>query len=287
MADELDKLKKRIKELENEVQIKDKDLKRFRDELVNTNAALEKLISQVAQELKIASLIQKTLTPTEYPNISGIEFSTKFIPGTESGGDYLDIFEHEDKFRFGILASSASGYSMSALFLSVLLKFTGQMEARRGTEPHKIIEMIVAELLPHISEKDRASVFYAVVDRRSFEVSYCSIGRITALMYNHGQNKLLSLENHLTPLSKDFNVRLESQKVSLNPRDRLLLVTDGVTQALNPQGEKFGTERLYKAVLQAPKSGVHELRNEILYRVEKFTDKVEPLRDMTVIVTEV
>ncbi|MGE3758564.1 MAG: sigmaB regulation protein RsbU, partial [Pseudobdellovibrionaceae bacterium] len=128
MSRETESLQAKIADLERELSQKEEDLVRFRKELVKTNGTLEALIAQLSGELKMAHLIQKVLAPTEYPHISGIEFSSKFIPGVRSGGDYFDIFEHEDKFRFGIIVASASGYSMSALFLSVLLKMTGQLE---------------------------------------------------------------------------------------------------------------------------------------------------------------
>ena len=94
-------LQSRISELEAELADRERDLTVFREELARANSQLERFIKQISQELKMASLIQKALVPTEFPNIPGFEFSTKFVPSVISGGDYFDIFEHEDKFRFG------------------------------------------------------------------------------------------------------------------------------------------------------------------------------------------
>ena len=96
-------LRERIEELQHEVAHKEIELKKYRFELQKTNSVLEKLITDLSQELKLATLIQKLLSPTEIPNIPGIEFSTKFLPGMKSGGDYFDIFEHEDRLKFGII----------------------------------------------------------------------------------------------------------------------------------------------------------------------------------------
>src|SRR6476469_8091482 len=118
----IESLQSRVRELELELGDREKDLAVFRDELAKANSQLERFIKQINSELKMASTIQKALVPTEFPNIPGFEFSTKFVPSPVSGGDYFDIFEHEDRFRFGIVLASSSGYSMSALFLSVLLR---------------------------------------------------------------------------------------------------------------------------------------------------------------------
>lgn len=277
----------RIMELEKELQQKEEDLARFRTELVRANATLETLIAQLAQEIRMAHRIQKALAPTAYPNISGIEFSSKFVAGARSGGDYFDIFEHEDKFRFGILVASASGYSMSALLLSVLLKMTGQLEARKGAEPQKMMELMAQELVPNLSEKDQAHLFYGVVDRRSFEMTYSIVGDVPALLYSAGTGQLTQLESSAPPFSAKFDAALTGHKIMLNARDRLVLGTEGLVSTRNPANEPFGIERLSKAVLALPKGGVHELRNEILYRLEQFAETPDFNRDVTVVVTEI
>ncbi|HEY8271717.1 MAG TPA: sigmaB regulation protein RsbU, partial [Pseudobdellovibrionaceae bacterium] len=136
MAKEIDSLKERIQELELELVGKDKELLKYRQELGKVNVSLEHLIAQISEEIRMAGLIQRMLSPTQLPNISGFECSTKYLPGERFGGDYFDIFEHEDKLKFGIVVASSSGYTMSALFLSVLIKISSQIEARRGLEPH-------------------------------------------------------------------------------------------------------------------------------------------------------
>lgn len=280
-------LQERVQELEHELEERERDLTVFRTELAKANVQLEKLIGQITQELKMASLIQKTLVPTEFPNIPGFEFSTKFVPSPISGGDYFDIFEHEDKFRFGIVLASSTGYSMSALFLSVLLKMTGQLEARKGIAPDRILDSMAAELVPAISSGDQANVFYAMIDRRGFEMSYCGVGRATVLHYSYTAEKLQRLDWAAPAFQKGFQSPLKSQGLSLNPRDRMIFCSEGVIRAKNPDGEIFGEERLYKTVLAAPRLGVHDLRNEILFQLEKFAQGKDLPQDVTVIVTEV
>jgi len=281
------KLEKRIAELEAELRDRTQDLAVFREELQNANLKLAAFIAQISQELKVASLIQKALVPTEFPNIPGFEFSTKFVASSLSGGDYFDIFEHDDKFRFGIVVSNSSGYGMSALFLSVLLKMTGRLEARKGASPEKVLQMMGQELVPNIKTKDLAHVFYGVFDRRGFDLSYASAGHTIALLLNASTGKLQRLESGAPPFAAESRSEIPLHTISLNPRDRLILCTEGVIKALNPKGEMFGEDRLYKTVLGAPRAGVHDLRNEILFQIEKFRQSRELPNDLTVIVTEV
>jgi sigma-B regulation protein RsbU (phosphoserine phosphatase) len=280
-------LQNRIQELEIELADRDRDLGVFRDELGKANGQLERFIREIDQELKMAGLIQKALVPTEFPNIPGFEFSTKFVPSPISGGDYFDIFEHEDKFRFGIVLASSSGYSMSALFLSVLLKMTGQLEARKGLSPERVLQMMARDLAPAVQSTDQASVFYCVIDRRNFELTYSGVGRQLVLLYCYATNRLERLEWTAGPFDQNFDSEISSAKISLGARDRVIFCSGGVTMVKNPQGECFGEERLYKAILAAPRLGVHDLRNEIFYQIERFANSRDLPQDVTVLVTEV
>lgn len=287
MSDDIKSLKSKIAELESELKQKHSEVARYKQELVKTNSGLEKLIADFSQEFKLAAQVQKVLSPTEIPNIPGIEFSTKFNPGMRSGGDYFDIFEHEDKLRFGIIVASSSGYQMSALFLSVLIKLSGQIEARRGVEPHKVISMMAQELVPNIDNQDTASLFYAVIDRRDFVLHYSSVGNIMGFLQVHGEGSSATLEASTGALKKNYSENPLTQSLSLGPRDRLILCTEGIYEAKNKAGEVFGKDRLAKLLLRAPRSGVHDVRNEILFQLEKFSENPEPQRDQTVVVTEV
>lgn len=287
MTNENKNLKEKITKLEDELQIKNAELLRYRQELVKVNQTLERVMAQISHELQTAQVIQKYLSPTEIPNILGFEFSTKFVPGSKYGGDYFDIFEHEDKMKFGILISSASGYSISSLLLSVIIKMSSQIEARRGLPPHQVVQSLVAEMVPQITTKDHASIFYGVIDRRTYEMTYCSIGNIAGIVQHYGKEVVKELAPMAPPIEKGFNVELKDGIIALQPRDRIALVTHGVLSAENRNLEKWGANSLIESIKKAPKTGVHELRNEIIYNNEKFTGKQTPLRDQTIVVLEV
>lgn len=288
MADEsTESLKIRILELQEEVSEREKDLAVFRRELTSANKRLEALIGEINQELKVVQAMQKHLMPTEIPNIQGFEFSSKFLPSFARGGDYFDVFEHEDRSRFGVIVASSTGHVMSALLLSVLLKLTGRMEARRGSEPHHMLNQIILELLPSIQASDNADVFYGLFDRRNFSLSFAKTGDVLALHYDYAAAELKLLRTANPPIGIGFSSEIVSQSVAMNPRDKLIFCTKGVLEARNLEGKEFGQDRLYKSILEYATRGVHELRNQIFYQVQKFSGGQEIPRDMTVVVAEV
>lgn len=282
-----EKLLERIAELEDELLERESDLKRFREELGRANDKLEALIQQLSTDLKLTHVIQKALVPTEFPHISGFEFSTKFLASSKMGGDYFDIFEHEDRFRFGVIVSSASGHAMSALLLSVLLRMTGQLESKKGSEPHQVLTAMKEQIGDHLSEGDQADIFYSLIDRRSYEMRFVRAGTVVALYQNSTTGEVQILDSSLGSLGAGFKAPHQSQSVYLNPRDRIVLCTRGLVEARNQKDEAYGVERVTRSFLSGPKRGVHELRNHILYEVQKFTQSTEPARDQTLVVLEV
>lgn len=286
MANDSD-LKNKVNFLEQELRMKDAEIARYRAELSKSNSELEKIIADLGQELRMAAMIQKVLSPTEIPNIPGFEFSTKFNSGTDRGGDYFDIFELEDKMRFGIVLANSSGYSMSALFLSVLIKLSSQIEARKGMSPEMVLIQMAKELVPSIENQDTASVFYGVMDRRSFEFNFSSSGALVGFLIHQGSESLTKLLPSSGPFKKEFSEKPVAQNMQFNARDRLILCTEGILKAENSSGEAFGVDRLSNAILKTTRSAVHDVRNEILFQVQQFTGLEEPVRDQTVIVMEV
>lgn len=288
MANEnIDEIIRKNESLQKSLSEKEKELARYRSEIKKLNAQLRELIIQINQEIKMSQVIQKTLVPTELPNIPGFDFSTKFIASLVTGGDYFDLFEHDDKFRFGVVLSCASGYGMSALFLSVLMKLSGQIEARRGTPANHALNSIIQELLPSLQPNDSADVFYGVVDRRTFELSYCLVGDVLALHQHATKSDIVKLEKSAPAIATGFQQTLDNKIVNLNARDRIVVCSKGVFQAPNNRGEQFGVKQVEDIMFEKKNSSVHEVRNEILYQVERWTGKTEPDRDLTVVVIEV
>lgn len=282
-----EELQQRVADLEQEVRAREADLARFREQLLKANHRMEKLIEVMNQELKVAQALQRSLVPTEFPLIGGFEFSNKFIPSSVSGGDYFDIFEHEDKFRFGVIVSSSSGHTMSALLLGVILKMTGQIEARKGSEPHAVLASMLEQLQENLSAEDQADIFYGLVDRRSYELRFVRAGSMVVLHQASATGEVTVLDSGLGPLAKGVVLPTASKSVLLNPRDRLVICTRGVIEARNLAGELYGMEKVTRSLLSGPKRGVHETRNHLLYEVQKFAQGQELQRDQTVLVIEV
>lgn len=273
-------LKTRVLQLEQQVQSYERLLRQANDKLLQ-------LATEIASDLDWALKLQKKLVPTEMPSIKGFEFSSKFIPGSRFGGDYFDIFEHEDRWKFGFFISSCSGYTVSSALMGLLIKFSTQVEAKRGMKPDEFLAQLATELVSSFKDGDRASLFYGMVDRKTLNLHYCSAGMISVYRQAEGQDSIDFLEPVAPEFAPDFKATLTTRTISLNPGDRLVICTPGLLASSDSNGNLWGAENLIDAWRSASKKGVHELRNEILYRQQSFQNSQEPLRDQSLIVIEV
>ncbi len=281
-------LEKKIQDLEAELSKKDQDLRIYKKELSEANSELEKLIVRVNDQLQQSLKIQKFLVPTEFPNIQGFEFSTKFSSSAVSGGDYFDIFEHYDKMRFGLFLSSASGYGMSALFLSALMKLTYQIEDSKNNDPLTVMNEILGELGSQSRAGDEAGIFYGVFDRRKFQMTYCNLGQPLAIHYQADSGRIVLLNGTPEPYKNGETASepsLENHVVDLNPKDKLIFCSSGFLALNNDQGDLWGIDEILSIIKRNVKKEVHDLRNEIFYQALKFSSS--QTKDLTVIVTEV
>ena len=287
MTKEMDKLIEENRQLKLDVHRYQQDVLRYQDELQKANVQLEGLIERLNKDVRTMQRLQQVLVPTEFPNISGFEFSTKFIPSPISGGDYIDIFQHENKFKFGVIMSSASGYGMSALMLSAFLNLTGQLEARRGGQPDKMMKLIADDVLELVENDDRYEVFYALVDQRKFELHYCLQGDINAFHWDSEKRELHLLNKTGESLSAGQEGPYKKEKVALNSKDRCIVCSPGLIEMKNIDDETYGLQRLMRSIRDNVEKPVHELRNEIIFQLEQFSQGVETKSDLSVIVAEV
>lgn len=277
--EDVKKLRQQVKLLESELANKNQEILIYRQELIKFSQRLDGLMSQLTSDTNLVSQIYRVLVPTEIPKFPGFEISRKFTYGSKSGGDYFDLFEHEDKMKFGLLVASSSGYAMSALFLSFVLKVSHILEAKRGEASHMIMQKIADDLKQSAGPQDFTHAFYGVVDRRNYQLEFCSVGDILGFYQVQGKAPLV-LKSPSAGFGKDFNSKLTSMTLELEPRSRLCVVTNGLSDIL-------GLDRIVKILSESYQKDVHDLRNELLFAAQQITKKETPDRDQTVVVLEV
>ncbi|MBK9294635.1 MAG: serine/threonine-protein phosphatase [Oligoflexia bacterium] len=187
---------------------------------------------------------------------------------------------------FGILMANSMGHGMASLFLSILLKLTAQIEARKGLDAAEVLKKMNEEISQKIKDNQACHIFYATVNRRDFQMTYSKSGDIFAYIYKYDADKFVRLESTQEILSSK-KISFKQESLILDPRDRLILISQGVHGLKNSKGESFTESKFIKTIEDVTNSSVHEIRNEIVFQIKKFIGDAELSSDVSVVVMKV
>jgi serine phosphatase RsbU (regulator of sigma subunit)/predicted ester cyclase len=226
---------------------------------------------RIEQELSVARGIQQASLPREVPGLEGGETSPLYQPAREVGGDFYD-FHYLSEGRLGLVAGDATGKGIpAALVMSTtcgMLQLAAQ--ALDSFSPSKVLEQVNETLVARIPPNMFVTCFYAVLDPESGHLSYANAGHTLPCCKRHNEDQTEELRVRGMPLGLMPGMLYEEKETTLLPGDGVLLCTDGLVEAHNPQGEMFGTPRL-RDVLSERSEGGKELSAALMEELERFT----------------
>jgi len=261
-------------------------------ELARKNAALEALSARLegmagrmAEELRLASHIQRSLLP---PPLSHprLEFAAEFIPVSEIGGDYYDVFALEGG-RLGVALGDVMGKGVPAALLAANLKACLHAQVRGGgAGPAEIlarVNRVFGELTPRGLF---ATLFYGVFDFEAGTFSFVSAGHEPGLLVRRdGREERLDSGGTVLGLFEESDYR--TGRVDLGPGDLVVLHSDGLTDRVSPSGELYGAARLHDAARRVHRDPVRIALYTLLGDVQGWSGGRPAEDDQTLIVARV
>jgi serine phosphatase RsbU (regulator of sigma subunit) len=264
-------------------------------------ASIEDLLRQKAikerleQELRIAREIQMSLLPQRGLHLPGLSLSGHCEPAREVGGDYYDFFPLEDG-RVGVLIADVAGKGTSAALYMAELKGLMLSLSQSGGSPRQILLDVNRIITNHLDDRSFITATYAVIDPVALTLTYARAGHCP-LIFRPGLSpgdrraRLMAPEGLVLGLKIDngamFERLLEEATVPLGPGDLFLLFTDGVTEAMNAEGDCFGEARLAAIVEEHGDSSADVLRERILGEVRAFAGAAGAHDDVTMVVVNI
>ena len=209
--------------------------------------------ANLESELRVAQEIQRGMVPKDFRSLgSGLPIDVHAIlePAKEVGGDLYDVFPLGDG-RICIVLGDVSGKGIpAALFMAItatLLRST----ARHVARPEEILSHVNQELARDNPSSMFVTLFCAVLDTRTGLLSCASGGHTAPVLVRPGQPPQLLADRPGTIIGIQRDLIFEPRQVQLQTGDTLLLYTDGVTEAFDPDHDLFGEERLLLALREA------------------------------------
>ena len=219
------------------------------------------------QELERAREIQRDLLPKTLPQLPGIQLAGAWQPARVVGGDYFDVVRLDSK-RLGICIGDVAGKGITAALLMANLQASFRALATVGVPPSAVCAKLNAFLCSNLAPGKFITLFYGVLDAERRTLTYESAGHCPGLLLKKpGQVEALRGEGAVLGVLPDWTYR--DSVVPLAAGDRLLLYTDGVTEAENLAGEEFGEARLVRAARLSDGSAEHT-QQKIMEEVSLF-----------------
>lgn len=274
-------LQQKIQSLEKSLKKKQELLKKYKKSLSDSNVRIKNITKDLKASLNLLRDIHKNLIPVRLPQIPGFEFSSKFQP-TKQGvsGDFFDVIPLEDSMKFGILLSSCNTYAVSSLFLSSFLKSSSHLKSHKTAKD--FVSFVAKKISATLSQKEEIHLFYGIISRSSLEMDYCLAGDIF-VGHKKGEEDFYTLPPSSPYLDVTKKPRVKSGKVTLNPKDVLLICSPGLMDRKNKKGQSFGKERIIQAAGKN-KGGVLEVRQNVLFNCNEFGKDEVSLKDCSVLV---
>lgn len=239
---------------------------------------------QSAHELAIAKRVQARLFPQHQPPVRTLNYTGICHPARTVGGDYYDFLDLGDR-RVGLVVADIAGKGIGAALLVANLQ--AALRSHCGTaweQPERFLRSVNQLLYENTSEGDYATLFFAEYDDDTRKLRYSNCGHPPALLLR-GDDSLERLEatNTVVGLFEKWDCAMEERELA--PGDAVLVYTDGVTEAMNADGEEFGEERLVEAVRQHRELSPPELADAVAGQARRFSPN-EQGDDITLIVAK-
>jgi serine phosphatase RsbU (regulator of sigma subunit) len=235
---------------------------------------------RLEHELSIARDIQQALLPHGLHDFPHLAITGVHTPCHEVGGDYFDVFPiNED--RTAILIADVSGKGIGAALLTTMLQ--GALSGMTlGTDPVRVFNHINRFLCEHGEVGRYATMFFGIVDRDG-TLEFIKGGHPSPLLLRRGQVSDLYVDGSF-PVGLIDDAVYTAATIKLEPGDTLVLFSDGITEAEDPDRVLFGFPRLREVLTGHQSASLESLQKIVLDAVQSFSRGASQADDMTLLI---
>jgi sigma-B regulation protein RsbU (phosphoserine phosphatase) len=249
-----------------------------------------RLIGRVAEqeamkrELDIARDVQVGLLPRKRPAIDGLDYDGTCRMAREVGGDYFDFLDL-GAGRLGLALGDISGKGVSAALLMASLQALLRSRARQLADaPASLVTQVNESLAESTDPSKFATFFYAVYDSATHALRYVNAGHNPPFLLRAGTTVVSRLRPTGMALGFDAGAAYAEGVETLAPGDLLLAFTDGLSEALNEQGEEFGEARAAGLLVGNRHLAAGDLQRLFIAELEAFCGSARQHDDVTIVV---
>ncbi len=241
--------------------------------------------SEMSADLAIAATVQQAILARDTYADDRVEIRGRVQPMVEVGGDYLEIFRF-DSGEIGLFVADVSGHGAGSALITAMLKVSLENAARGESDTGRILGRINNDMCRIIGQTD----FYLTgilckIHPDTYAFEYC--GAAHPEIYLLSGKSIRALESGGTILGKLPELQFPVNSVQLGKGDRLLIYTDGITEARHKDGEFWGENRLREILEQSTNLSAGEFTAKIFSLLDAFHGKDKASDDRTLLTVDV
>jgi sigma-B regulation protein RsbU (phosphoserine phosphatase) len=254
-------------------------------QLIQDGIQHKKTLEAVQTDLETAARIQQKMLPREFPPFPDRnEFSVyaEMYTAKQVGGDFYDFFMLNEH-HLGFVIADVSGKGVPASLYMAVSRTTIKAIASQIQDPALCLSTVNTMLIPESDLTTFVTAFYGVMDVRTGKVQYCNGGHnLPYIVRNDGTaEEVETTEGILLGKIEPFN--FETKEFKLEPGEKILLFTDGVTEATAVDGSMYEEPRLEAFLEKHSKDNINKLVRSLIVDVLKFMGKADQSDDITVL----
>ena len=249
---------------------------------------LQRAYQALDRELKAVGEIQRSLLPASLPAIPTLDIATHYQPSQRAGGDYYDFFPLPAG-KWGIFIGDVSGHGTPAAVLMAITHCIAHTHPGPPQPPGQVLTYVNRHLASLYTNENGnfITAFYGVYDNADRTLTYACAGHNPPRLKRCHDGTVLELDGASGfPLGIAMEEAYDEAVQKLLPGDQIIFYTDGITEAANLEGKRFGTDRLDQ-VLENCSLEASALLDSVLRSVEEFANGQPADDDRTLIVARV
>lgn len=240
---------------------------------------------RMRQALAVTTEIQRRLLPLKPPAVPGVDIDAMTLYSDETGGDYYDYLCTGSAEKICVTVGDVAGHGLPAALLMANVR--GMMRLR-ASMPGSLEALLMDVNRQYTKDMEISCQFMTLfllrIDHQHRRIEWVRAGHNPGLLYDPADDAFHELSGEGAPLGLWEDVQFPQSSVSIKPGQIIVLFSDGIVEARNPEGKYFGKDGLKNVVRKFGDISAKMLVLSILDAVTEFRAEGEQEDDMTVMV---
>ncbi len=269
---------------------------RTHDEIQELGEAFNRMVPQLQdgmhlkQSLELAREVQQQLLPREAPRIDGFDITGTSVYCDETGGDYFDFIEFTrgERPRLAAIVGDITGHGISSALLMATARALLRADIADVASVSELLARVNAQLARDVTGGKFMTLYFLEIETASRVARWSSAGHDPAIRYDPAHDSFDEFTGSNLPLAIDPEAKYEEGgPVPLQSGQVIVIGTDGVWEAPNLQGERFGKDRLRAVMREHARESSEEIQTAVMNAVTAFRGSQPQADDITLVVIKI